>query len=79
MNKLLLRAVVFSVFLIIVCGGVAHNEVRANPMPGPLTDMGPHMSMTKLRALASGDQARADAVLAAAKKAAERYRRLSQG
>ena len=74
MNKLLLRSVVFSAFLIIVCGGVAHNEVRAKPMAGPLTDMGPHMSTTKLRPLAPGDQSRADAILAAAKKAAERYR-----
>jgi hypothetical protein len=74
MNKLPLRSVVFSTFLIIVCGGVAHNEVIAKPMAGPATDMDPHMSMTKLRPLAPGDQARADAILAAAKKAAERYR-----
>jgi hypothetical protein len=74
MNKFLLRSVVFSTFLIIVCGGVAHNEVRAKPMALPVTDMVPHMSMTKLRPLAPGDQARADAILAAAKKAAERYR-----
>src|ERR1700731_3498037 len=74
MNKLLLRSVAFSTLLIIVCGGIAHNEVRAKPMAGPVGDMGPHMSMTKLRPLAPGDQARADAILAAAKKAAERYR-----
>jgi hypothetical protein len=74
MIKFLLRSVVFSTFLIIVCAGIAHNEVRAKPMAEPMTDMGPHMSMTKLRPLAPGDQARADAILAAAKKAAERYR-----
>ena len=34
--------------------------------------MDPHMSMTKLRPLWPGDQARADAIVAAAKKAAER-------
>ena len=73
MNKLPLRLIVFSTFLIILCGGVAHNEVRAKPM-APATGMGPHMSMTKLRPLAPGDQARADAIVAAAKKAAERYR-----
>jgi hypothetical protein len=70
MIKFLLRSVVFSTFLIIVCAGIAHNEVRAKPMAEPMTDMGPHMSMTKLRPLAPGDQARADAILAAAKKAA---------
>ena len=32
MNKLPLRLIVFSTFLIILCGGVAHNEVRAKPM-----------------------------------------------
>jgi hypothetical protein len=32
------------------------------------------MSMTKLRPLAPGDPARADAILVAAKKAADRYR-----
>jgi len=75
MNKLPLRLIVFSTFLTMVCGGFAHNEVRAKRrMAGPATDMGPHMSMTKLRPLAPGDQARADAILAAAKKAAERYR-----
>jgi hypothetical protein len=74
MNKLLLRSVVFSTFLIIVCGGVAHNGVTPKPMAGPAINMGPHMSMTKLRPLAPGDQVRADAILAAAKKAAERYR-----
>jgi hypothetical protein len=74
MNKLLLRSVVFSTFLIVVCGGIAHNEVRVKPIPGPATDMDLHMSVTKLRPLAPGDQARADAILASAKKAAERYR-----
>jgi hypothetical protein len=74
MNTLPFRSVVFSTLLIIVCGVVAHNEVRAKPMAGPATDMGPHMSTTKLHPLGPGDQARADAILAAAKKAAERYR-----
>lgn len=36
-------------------------------------DMGGHMSMTKLRPMAAGDQARADAIVVAARKYAERY------
>src|ERR1700730_11472295 len=74
MNTLPFRSVVFSTLLIIVCGVVAHNDVGAKPMAGPATDMGAHMSTTKLRPLGPGDQSRADAILAAAKKAAERYR-----
>ena len=74
MNKLPLRSVVFSTFLIVVCGAVSHNDVRAESLAGPATDMDPHMSMTKLRPPRPGDQARADAIVAAAKKAAERYR-----
>jgi hypothetical protein len=74
MNKLPLRSVVFSTFLIVVCGAVSHNDVRARSVAGPATDMDPHMSMTKLRPREPGDQARADAIVAAAKKAAERYR-----
>jgi hypothetical protein len=74
MNKLPLRSLVCSAFLIVVCGAVSHNDVRAESMAGPATDMDPHMSMTNLRPLQPGDQARADAIVAAAKKAAERYR-----
>jgi hypothetical protein len=74
MNKLPLRSVVFSTFLLVVCCAVSRNEVRAQSMPGPANDMGPHMAMTKLRPLRPGDQARADAIVAAAKKVAERYR-----
>jgi hypothetical protein len=74
MNRLPLRSVVISTFLMIVCGAIAHNEASAKSMPGPATDVGPHMGMTKPRPLQPGDQARADAILAAAKKAAERYR-----
>src|ERR1700737_4445445 len=74
MNKLPLRSVVFSTFLIVVCGAVSHNDVRAESLAGPATDMDPHMTMTKLRPPRPGDQARADAIVAAAKKAAERYR-----
>jgi len=74
MNKFPLPSVVFSTFLIVVCGVVSHHEVRAASAAGPATDMDPHMSMTKLRPLQPGDQARADAIVAAAKKAAVRYR-----
>lgn len=74
MKKLPLRSFVFSTLLLVVCGPVSHNGVRAESMTGPARDMDPHMGMTKLRPPRPGDQARADAVLAAAKKAAERYR-----
>lgn len=37
-------------------------------------DMGPHMKMTALRALQPGDEAKADQVVEAARKAAERYK-----
>ena len=36
-------------------------------------DMGPHMKMTELRPIQPGDQAKADQIVTAAKKAAERY------
>jgi hypothetical protein len=73
MNKLTLRSVVFSTFLL-MCGAVSHNYVRAESTTGSAIDADPHMSMTKLRPLQPGDQARADAIVAAAKKVAERYR-----
>jgi hypothetical protein len=69
-----LRSVVISLFLIVVYSAGWQNQLGAQSMPGPATDMDPHMSMTKPRPLQPGDQARADAILAAAKKAAERYR-----
>jgi hypothetical protein len=74
MNKFSLRSVVFSTLLIVVCGVVSRSHVRAESMGGPATDVGPHMSMTKLRPRQPGDQARADAIVASAKKAAEQYR-----
>ena len=75
MNSLPLRSVVFSTFLIVVCGVVSQDDVRPQSMARrAATDIDPHMSMTKLRPLRSGDQARADAIVAAAKRAAERYR-----
>jgi hypothetical protein len=64
MNNPQLRSVVFSTFLIVVCGAVSQNDVTAQSMEGPATDMDPHMSMTKLRPLRPGDQARADAIVA---------------
>jgi hypothetical protein len=74
MKKLPLRSFVFSTLLLVVCGRVSHNGGRVESMTGPARDMDPHMGMTKLRPPRPGDQARADAILAAAKKAAERYR-----
>ena len=74
MSKLPLRFVMFSTLLIVVCGAMSHKDVRAESMARPATDTDPHMSMTTLRPLQPGDQARADAIVAAAKKAAERYR-----
>jgi hypothetical protein len=74
MNKLLLRSVVFLTLLVVVCAAVVHNQLTAKSMAEPATDADPHMSMTKLRPPRPGDQARADAIVAAAKKTAERYR-----
>src|SRR5882757_6342142 len=74
MNKLLLRWFVFSTFMVVMCAVVAHNQLRAKPMAEPTSGADPHMAMTKLRPPQPGDQARADAILAAAKKAVERYR-----
>ena len=73
MKKLPLRSVVFSTFLIVVCSSILHDDLRAQSGATPATDMDPHMGMTKLRPLQPGDQARANAIVAAAKKAAERY------
>jgi hypothetical protein len=78
MKKLRLCSVVFSTFLIVVCAPIVHDDLRAHSATGAATDMDPHMSMTKLRPLRPGDQARADAIVAAAKKAAERYRNYRQ-
>jgi hypothetical protein len=74
MKKLPLRSVVFTTFLMVVCAAILHNDLRAQSMAGPASDMDPHMGMTKLRPPQPGDQARADIILAAAKKAAQRYR-----
>jgi hypothetical protein len=74
MKKIPLRSVVFSTFLIVVCAGILQDDLRAQSAAGPASELDPHMGMTKLRPPRPGDQARADAILAAAKKAAERYR-----
>jgi hypothetical protein len=74
MKKLSLYSVVFSTFLVVVCADILHDDLKAQSAVGSASDMDPHMGMTKLRPPQPGDQARADAILAAAKKAAERYR-----
>jgi hypothetical protein len=75
MKKLLLRPLVFSTLLTFLCCAIPHRYiVTVDAMAAPAADIDPHMSMTKLRPLQPGDKARADAVVAAAKKAAERYR-----
>jgi hypothetical protein len=74
MKKLPLRLIVFSAFLIVVCAVILHGELRTQSAAGPASNIDPHMGTTKLRPLRPGDQARADAILTAAKKAAERYR-----
>src|SRR3981189_1825240 len=75
MKKLLLRPAVFSTLLTFLCGAISHRYIpRVEAMAAPGADIDPHMSMSKLRPLQPGDRARADAVVAAAKKAAERYR-----
>ena len=66
MKKLPLRSVVFSTFLIVVCSSILHDDLRAQSGATPATDMDPHMGMTKLRPLQPGDQARANAIVAAA-------------
>lgn len=74
MKKLPLRSVVFFTFLVVVCAAVLREDLRAQSAAVSASDMDPHMGMTKMRPPQPGDQARADAILAAAKKAAERYR-----
>jgi hypothetical protein len=74
MKKLPLCRGVFAIFLMIVCAAILQDDVRAQSMAGAASDMDPHMGMTRLRPPQPGDQARADTILAAAKKAAERYR-----
>src|SRR6267142_3612268 len=75
MKKLLLRSAVFSTLLTFLCGAISHRYIpRVEAMAAPAADIDPHMSMSKLRPLQPGDKARADAVVAAARKAAERYR-----
>lgn len=74
MKKLSLRSAVFSIFLIVVFAVISHGVLRAQSAAEPTTNMDLHMSVTKLHPPRPGDQARADAILAAAKKAAERYR-----
>ena len=82
MNKFSLRSILFSILLVVMSGAVLRNHVSAHSMATlAVMDTDPHMSMTELRPLQPGDQARADAILAAAKKAADRYRdyRKAQG
>jgi hypothetical protein len=74
MKKLPLRSVVFPIVLIVFCGAILLDDLRAQSVAGPASDMDPHMGMTKLRPPRPGDQARADAILTAAKRAAQRYR-----
>ncbi|MGA8151204.1 MAG: hypothetical protein WB952_09665 [Terriglobales bacterium] len=50
--------------------GSAH---AMHAMEGHHMDMGPHMKMTSLRELKPGDQEKADAVVQAARKVAEKY------
>lgn len=47
---------------------------RASAQAAPVSDVNPHMSMTKLRSIEPGDSERAGIILAAAKQVAERYR-----
>jgi len=74
MKKHPLYSVVYSTLLVVVCAAILHEGLRAQSVAGSASNMDPHMGMTKLRPPQPGDQSRADAILAAAKKAAERYR-----
>jgi hypothetical protein len=68
-----LHSLVFLIFLIVVCCALLDSDGTAAAKKAPASGMDPHMAITTLGPLQPGDQARADAVLAAAKKAAERY------
>ena len=68
-----LHSLVFLIFLIVVCCALLDSDGTAAAKKAPGSGMDPHMAITTLGPLQPGDQARADAVLAAAKKAAERY------
>lgn len=55
-------------------GSAAPGSAEAmHSMDGHRMDMSPHMKMTTLRALKSGDEQKADAVAQAARRAAEKY------
>jgi hypothetical protein len=49
------------------------NAHAMNSMESRHMDMGPHMKMTPMRALRPGDQEKADQIVQAARRAAERY------
>jgi hypothetical protein len=69
-KHLLVTAMVVAV-VILVCGALRLSyPTKADAQPAP----DPHMAMTKLRPLEAGDKARAEIILANAKKFAERYR-----
>jgi hypothetical protein len=71
MKKRICDIVMGAAVLALACGALQLSQpARANAQAAP----DPHMAMTKLRPLEAGDKARADAILAAAKKFAERYR-----
>jgi hypothetical protein len=71
MKKHLLGTVMVAAVVILVFGALRlSNPKRADAQVGP----DPHRAMTKLRPLEEGDKARAEIILANAKKFAERYR-----
>ena len=53
--------------------GAAQMGQMAMPASGDVTTMGGHMEMTKLRPMQPGDQAKADAIVVAARKVANEY------
>jgi hypothetical protein len=71
MKKPMFNIVIGAAVLVLGSGALRLSyPTRANAEAAP----DPHMAMTKLRPLEPGDKARAEAILAAAKKFAERYR-----
>lgn len=76
MKKGLFWTAIATAVLALICIAFSSSRVaKAEAKAAPMSNAGnPHMAMTKLRPLAPGDQARAEAILTAAKKVAERYR-----
>ena len=75
MRKGLLWTAIGTAVLALICIAFSSSHLaKAEVKAAPMSNGDPHMAMTKPRPLAPGDKARAEAILTAAKKVAERYR-----